>query len=339
MHQFDEIGSGDLRDHPAVQAWTRLMGAPSSPEQVVVLKRGKKGSVYRLEVVGSPNCSVIAKRARKENAQIERRIYEGILSNLPLSSVGYYGSIDEDDSPFTWLFLENAGANRYEPARPDHVRLACEWLGALHLAVDSKQSTRHLQERGPGFYHAHLLSIESTLPTLEARSSISADGLDVLSTISQLCRHLQANWRNLTDFCDPIPKTLIHGDCLPKNIHVRRTGDGAEASFFDWGSAGWGLAATDLGLLALPHDGPRSVQPDYEAYMDLAQKRSPTLDLETTGQLAQIGQLFWALKVIDKSLPDFDYPAPNVVSNFRLYARALASSMEATSWELPPRQI
>ncbi|MBT8206854.1 MAG: aminoglycoside phosphotransferase family protein [Acidimicrobiia bacterium] len=333
---MDETASANLRDHPAVHAWTRLTGAPSSPEQVVTLKREKRSSVYRLLGVGSPNCRVIAKRALRDKVYNERRIYEGILSNLPVSSIRYHGSIEENDSPFTWLFIEDVGADRYEPARADHRRLGCEWLGALHLAVDGKQSARHLEERGPSFYYAHLLSITATLAGVATRSSISADGMAVLGTIDQLCQHVQAHWGGLTDFCEPIPRTLIHGDCLPKNVHVRRTGDDAEASFFDWGGAGWGLAATDLGLLALPHDGPQSIQPDYAAYLGRAQQRSPDLDLETTRQLAQIGQLFWALKVIDKSLPEFDYPSPYVVSNFRLYARALTSSMEATSWGPPP---
>lgn len=130
---------------------------------------------------------------------------------------------------------------RVDMSRPGRTTFASHAGGcALHLAVDGKQSRRHLGERGPVFYHAHLLSITGTLPGLEARSSISADGLDVLlGTIGQLCRQLQAHWRNLTDFCDPIPKTLIHGDCLPKNIHIRRTDDETEASFFDWGGAGW----------------------------------------------------------------------------------------------------
>ncbi len=98
---------------------------------------------------------------------------------------------------------------------------------------------------------------------------------------------------------------------------------------FDWGGAGWGVAATDLGQLALPHAGPPDEQPDAAAYLEAARRRWPQLDMELVRQLAVVGQLFWALKVISRGLEEFEDPwrePEQTLRDLRIYGAALARS-------------
>ncbi|MCK4977002.1 MAG: hypothetical protein KAS36_08720, partial [Anaerolineales bacterium] len=87
----------NLLEHPAVMAWGELQPGRVKPDQIEVSKQKKKGSVYRLAGVGLGNSAVIAKRAREEKALIESAIYEEVLPRLPIHTLHYYGSIEEND--------------------------------------------------------------------------------------------------------------------------------------------------------------------------------------------------------------------------------------------------
>ncbi|NNC44124.1 MAG: aminoglycoside phosphotransferase family protein [Acidimicrobiia bacterium] len=303
------------------------------PTEVLHLKSKRDGSVYRLIGTGRESSGVIAKRAHCEKGAIERAVYEEVLAIMSVNAIGYFGSVDEDDEPYLWLFLEDAGDRRYSPASPEDRVLGAHWLGSL---LGASEAARRLPDRGPAFYHRHLKSLLTKLPTIQGRSSISTDGIEILRSIETLCRHVDKHWDALADFCEPIPRTLVHGDCLPKNVHVRETADSREIAFFDWGGAGLGLAATDLGLLALPKQGPPGFDPGYEAYLEAVGDRWDSADIALIEQLAQIGQLFWVLKVVDKSLPDLYKPLPHVLDNFRLYAATLMRSMDMPAWAPTP---
>lgn len=303
------------------------------PTEVVHLKSKRDGAVYRLIGTGRESSGVIAKRAHYEKGAIEREVYEKVLAMMSVNAIGYYGSIDEDDEPYLWLFLEDVGDRRYSPASAEDRVLGAQWLGSL---LGGSEAARRLPDRGPAFYRRHLRSLLTKLPAIQGRSSISTDGVEILRSIESLCRHVDKHWDALTDFCEPIPRILVHGDCLPKNVHIRRAADRQEIAFFDWGGAGLGLAATDLGLLALPKHGPPLFDPGYEAYLEAVGDRWGAADIALIGQLAQIGQLFWVLKVLDKSLPDLDKPLPHVYENFRLYAATLLRSMESPAWGPTP---
>ncbi len=336
MKRVDAILTTNLRQHPAVQAWSHLVAAPVEPDYIEVLKHKSRSSVYRLAGIGPGNAGVIAKRAHLQKAVVERDVYEQVLSRLPSSSPDYYGFVEEEGASFAWLFLEDVGGEQYSPGAEEHRRLVGRWLGALQAFSERSSSRNAFAERGPDFYRGHLQSIRETLPRLQARSSISPEGVEVLDHISLLCEYLESCWMDLEGFCEHVPRTLVHTDCLPKNVHVREAGDGVEVAVFDWGGAGWGLAATDLGQLALPFGGPPVREPDYLAYWEVTREHWPALRLESIRQLAYLGQLFWALKVIDLSFPVFDYPSQDVVEKYRLYSAALARSIDGASWGPAP---
>ena len=121
-----------------------------------------------------------------------------------------------------------------------------------------------------------------------------------------MCETLEERWTQVELYCSSIPRTLVHGDCQVKNAHVRAKKSGLDLAPFDWASAGWGLPATDLGHLGLPYKSLPQTDPDCETYHSIIQKIWPELDLKTVQQLANLGQIFWSLKVISKSLPEFD---------------------------------
>jgi hypothetical protein len=329
----------NLREHPAVQAWSRLRPGRIEPDHIVQLKRKAKGAVYRLAGVGPGDGSVIAKRCDPEKGAIERIVYERVLPHVHATSLDYYGFVEEGEGGFAWLFLEDVGQERYSPCVRDHRTLAARWLGLLHIVAERSSVKSLVPDRGPGHYLRHLRSIRAALPQAAELPSVRSNGLDgraVLDDIGSMCEGLESCWSEVEALCERTPRTLVHADCLAKNVHIRAGEAGPQLAFFDWGGAGWGLAATDLGQLGLPRYGPPSHAPDSAAYLAVAREHWPGLELDTIVQLAVLGQLFWALKVIDRGLPELgcDWSSPaKVVGNLRIYGAALARSMDAGAWQ------
>jgi aminoglycoside phosphotransferase (APT) family kinase protein len=333
----------DLAEHPAVRAWSGLSPAHALPDHLVILKRKAEGAVLRLAGVGPEGRAVIAKRCRFEKAVVERAVYEQVLPRLPLRSLDYHGSVAEEDGRFVWLFLEDVGDERYAPEDPEHRELAARWLAHLHTTPPSADVRAVLPERGPDHYRRELRAIRATLPQGRSPSMRSPHGIGVLDRIASLCERLESSWSEVDALCEKAPRTLVHGDCLAKNVHFHGTGAGRRVAPFDWGGAGIGLAATDLGQLALPRRGPPDDAPDYAAYLDVARRRWPELELETVRQLANLGQLFWALKVIRRAIPELDceWARPDdVLHDLAVYEAALARSFHALGAEAgaPPRE-
>lgn len=324
------VRTEDLQEHPAVRAWSGLSPARVEPDQVVALKRKARGAVYRLAGVGPGGRAVIAKRCSREKAAVERAVYEQVLPRLSLTTFEYYGFVEEADGLHAWLFLEDVGDERYSPEVEEHRVLAARWLALLHSGSDGAAASPPFPERGPEHHRSQLRAILETLPRIRALPSVPPEGVEVLDRIAARCERLESSWRRVEAFCEPIPRALVHGDCLGKNVHLRVGPAGRGIAFFDWGGAGFGLVATDLGQLALPHRGPPDNEPGCATYLGVARRRWPDLDLETVRQLAQLGQLFWALKVIQRGIPEFecDWARPeDVTGNLRIYEAALARSM------------
>jgi hypothetical protein len=331
-----EIVQNDLLEHQAVKAWTELSPARVKPERIEVLKEKTKGAVYRLVGVGPGNSGVIAKRCRHERAVIERPVYEKVLPHLPVPTIQYFGCIEEDENRFWWLFLEDVGDERYSPFVEEHPALAAQWLGTMHTAAESLRVKAPLPDRGSNHYLEYLQSAREAIPQIRAIPSLRPTGRTVLQHIVSLCEFLEANWTHVDKLCDRMPRTFIHGDCLAKNVHVRTTQEGLTLAPFDWGGAGWGLPATDLGQLALPYRHLPPASPDCATYLSVVRDHWPGLDIQTVRQLANLGQMFWSLKVISRSIPEFDYQGAHIesiIDKFGVYESVLADSIRAARWE------
>ena len=145
------LGCGE-QEHPAVQAWKRGYSKRAEPSRVQLLREGTKSCIYRLEGVGPGGTSVIGKRCREGEARIEQTIYQEVLPYLPISSLIFYGVIDEPGTEFRWLFLEDAGGEEFAYSIEKHRRLAAHWLGQMHVSAARLGAVSCLPDRGPQHY-------------------------------------------------------------------------------------------------------------------------------------------------------------------------------------------
>src|SRR5258708_4477717 len=119
------VSLADIARHPAVEAWRRLGGGGEDPRQVFVLKPEKKRSaVYRIEGAGPGGMAVIAKRGRAARLATELLIYREVLPYVPAVTLQCYGWLDDTQPGFGWLFLEDAGEERFSGTNAEHRALA-----------------------------------------------------------------------------------------------------------------------------------------------------------------------------------------------------------------------
>src|SRR5919108_4077339 len=157
-----------VAEHPAFRAWARLCGGETRTMKIEVLKQGRrKRMVYRLSGSGTAGEDVIAKRSLREYFRVERTIYENILPDVPARLLKYYGSTEDDDPHYGWLFTEDADGREYNSRYKAHRIAAARWLGALHTSSAYHQALSKLPDRGPRYYLERLRSarqwIEKTL--------------------------------------------------------------------------------------------------------------------------------------------------------------------------------
>src|SRR5713226_8202937 len=176
-------------EHTAVRAWAQLHGLPKMAPRIEVLKpENKKSAVYRLDHVGPSGLSVIAKRCKLPRLTLERAIYEQVLPDLPLPTLQFYGSFVEPDAACGWLFLEDAGDERFSSESVEHRALAGQWLGTLHTSVAGEWvKTLRLPRRGLDFHRESVVLARDTIRESLANPAMSADDLSVLKRILFHC--------------------------------------------------------------------------------------------------------------------------------------------------------
>jgi hypothetical protein len=270
------------------------------PERIDVVKRGGKGAVYRLYGLVPADQTVIGKRCRAVKGALERNVYEHVLPSSDAPAPGYFGSVD--DGEWIWLFLEDVGDVRYDPASTDHRRAAARWLGTLHATVDRPRIPDVFPDRGPDHYAHDLQSGLQALPRATAKAERRHG--QMLSWLARSLALVDAGWHVVEAICADAPRVFSHNDCLPKNVHVSGSGATLCLAAFDWGGAGWAPLGADLGLLALPSDGPPETEPDYAEYSDAVGRSGSGIGVDALRQVANVGQLFWSLKVVSRGLDE-----------------------------------
>jgi ATP-binding cassette, subfamily B, bacterial len=302
----------DFEDHPAVKAWGRLH-PEAEPRALTVLKRSKqkrKSATFRLEGCGPDGTSVIAKLCRQNDAKLERTIYRGVLPKFPAASLRYYGMLDED-AEWGWIFLEDAGVERYSPLIPEHRRLAARWLAALHGFAAEVPEASHLPHRGPAHYLTHLRSARGALERQLYERAPGGAEMHLLATLVFQLEVLESRWNDVRAFCKTLPRTLVHGDLSRSNMRVRAGESGMELVAFDWEKAGWGVPPPDLARLE-PHERRSAARfkpsgefygfcadPCLETYRSVLRDESTYLRPETVERMATVGILFQCLATID----------------------------------------
>lgn len=328
-HATDETAQVDPLEHPAVRAWSQLRPARVEPREVSLLRRKRKSAVYRLAGVGPGACDVAAKRCRRAAAWIERTVYAEILPHLSLPTLGYYGSVEEPGGEWCWLFLEPLSGEKYSPPLEEHRRLAGRWLGLLHTSAERLAGVVRLPDRGPGHYRERLPSVRDALLRHLARPGLQADHVAVLKAVVAQCEALAARWGRVEELCEGMPRTLVHGDFIKRNLRVRPGPTGSALVAFDWETAGWGVPAVDL------TPPPFSGNPDLAAYWAVVREHWPRLDLPAVRRWADLAALFRCLTAIDwetLKLPDDPTRKPTV-GRLGLYHDTLAQAVRASGWE------
>jgi ABC-type multidrug transport system ATPase subunit len=330
--------------HPAVRAWLSL--GVAKPRQVRVLKRRRslqKGATYRLEGAGPGGSSVIAKFCARETAEIESAVYEQVLPGLPAPSLEYYGKVRDGDREHCWLFLEDAGAERYSPVDPEHRRLAGRWLATIQLHAAELLGASDLPDRGPRHYLIFLLRARAELERHLRRPQSEADYAPVLEDLVAKLDLIESRWGELSSFCDELPQTLVHGDFVAKNLRIFRRDGGIGLAIFDWEMGGVGPQAADLAQLMEPDRSRATGQPPskrldrfsanpcLDTYRSVLDASAAGLAAETVEFAAAIGNLFRCVAGINWAFSGATatwYP----VDDLRVCSGWLDSALQLAGW-------
>lgn len=278
-----EVERENLPGHSAVQAWGKLGLARAAPRVIETLKKGHKSAVYRMPEAGPGGSAVVAKRCLMATARAERTIYGEILPQLPLPALQLFGFVEDEDTRFGWLFLEDAGKDLYSPALAEHRAAAASWLASLHSSA-ANLAAAGLPDRDSNFYRRELRLARDTVTANLANPALTARERAVLRGILPAYDACESHWNRLEELCRTMPPTFVHCDLKAKNIGVRRTRAGLSLLPFDWEFAGWGTPATDL-----PRCG------DIHLYWSEVRRQWPALKLEDVERLAGVGTIFRAL--------------------------------------------
>jgi ATP-binding cassette subfamily B protein len=232
----------DPVDHPVVRAWRTIAPPRSGIDRVDRLRAKKKCEIYRL-ALGSGGTGVIAKRAPSEILAVERTIYESVLPRLPVPALRYFGFVSDEDERLAWLFIEDAGDDPWSFA--EHGPVAARWLGTLHGAAAELDLAPSLPERGPAHYLEHLRAARTTIVEGFDNPALDTDGKATLRALISTSELIESNWSGIEAICADLPRTLVHGDLVARNLRLRRDDAGPAIVAFDWECSGFGVPAAD----------------------------------------------------------------------------------------------
>ncbi len=331
------LRNGRLEEHPAIQAWRTLQPERRELEGLEILQETNKSGVYRIAGAGIGGSAVIAKQYRYENALVERVVYEGVLPQLPLTRLHYYGFLPSEDQCH-WIFVEDAGRERYSPTSPEQRLEAARWLGVLHTSAARVAGADGLPDRGPNHYRARLQSAQMVIARVLAELPLEAHDRDTIESLVAQCDLLRTHWTQIEQACASAPRTLVHGDFVRKNVPVRPGPTGPVLLPLDWETAGWGLPTIDLvtARIARVTDDPNalSASPEMSVYRSVVGEFWPGCGDHDLAILTTLGVIFrlidsvkWACEGLTEERAIRVLPLS--VSQFRLYQGALAKATEA----------
>jgi len=328
-----EILPDDPADHRAFKAWRQLCPNEFEPDRIEILKLKTKSAVYRLSRAGKERSTVVAKRCPTATASLERLLYQEFLPLLPVPTLRCFGYLLEPEGASAWIFMEDAGMSKYSPADADHRVLAGRWLGALHSVAPPEALEAALPERGPSHYRRLLRESVVRLREYFDSPGLPAQQIAILRKIVGHCEVIEMHWAELEDFCQALPRRLVHGDFVIKNLRLASGAAGPTLLVYDFEMAGWGVPATDLAQFI-----GKCVSPDLDAYRAvLAQDRDGSnLDMPTLRRLAAYGNI---LRLVDKVYWEagsllghtFDFLI-RPVATMALYEPQLTDSLRAVEW-------
>jgi hypothetical protein len=292
---------------------------------VTKLKRRELSGVYRLAGVGPGGAAVIAKWCPPEQARVEYAAYAELLPQLPTPHLGHHGYLEEAGG--WWLFIEEAVGQMYLLELEEHRRLAGRWLGLLHGAGARLPAAAALPERGPGHYRQILERVCDTVTANLGNPVMGEGDRAVVRSLVAVCEAAAARWGEVERLCAGMPRTLVHGDFVQKNLRVRPGPAGPELLAFDWEFAGWGVPAVDLARF------PSKGNADLTTYWEVVRRYWPDIGPEAVQRWAAVGTLFRFLAAADWRVPDLATPwIQKAVLKLTKYRNTLAQTCHALGW-------
>lgn len=327
-----ELGLGAARLR---EAWVDVMGTAGERVEVELIHRKKKSRVYRLRSDDHPD-GVIAKHCLERAANLERLLYEVVLPATGLRHPMYHGwTVDPGVDGRTrshWVFLEDLGSRRHSPTDAGERRALGTWLGTLARASASlaPEVLDLLPARGPAYYTELLDQAVVGYERLALDRAFAPATTDVLARTSATLAIVARRWPEAEDLATGWPPLVVHGDCVPKNVHVTVSGDVVP---LDWGSVGTGLPGADLGTATVTFGHRWGVGPDVDAYVDAARDAIPALTGPRAARLALVGRLLYVVKVLAQSLPAFEHASRAKVGDLLgQYLEACEDTVHGLGW-------
>jgi hypothetical protein len=317
------VHSESVSQHPAVKAWQQLQPNQPEPKWIAVLKpEQKRSAVYRLGGIGPTGSTVIAKRGRAERLTTEIVIYSEVLPHLSLPTLRFYGSVEDSDPVFRWLFLEDAGDERFRSSDREHRELAARWLAALHSSARWNTTAKAcLPKRGLNYYREIISQASEVIRRSLANASLGGDDLATLYRLMAHCEVVVSGWSDVEELWREMPATVVHGDFSAKNVRTRRGPNGLELLPIDWDAAGWGIAALDFW------------QTDLPGYWAAIRPESPDLTLDALRRQADVGRICWAIEPITgEAAPLAGEWTGNVMRKMRAYETEITCALQSLGW-------
>jgi phosphotransferase family enzyme len=308
----------------AIAAWASMCrsGAPVAAAGATTLKPPRGGSAaYRLAGAGPRGRDVIAKWTWRETIELEANLYAEVLPELPVATVSCYGSAPDGDGAKAWLFLDDAGGEPYSPRRPEHRRLAARWLGAMHTALPAPPRRCALPARDTDEYRAVLVRCGGAIAGGLRNPAIGDEHRPCLRSAARRIETLLEHWPELERLCAAMPRSLVHGDFVPKNVRVCEHPGPATVQAFDWENAAWGLPAIDLTGI------------DLVEYGRVVRGVWPAFGLSDLRTFARVGRVLWFTWCL--AWESWAFTAEwvwGLTKNLPIYERELGVAMRELGW-------
>ena len=116
----------------------------------------------------------------------------------------------------------------------------------LHAEAAALSGAYRLPDRGMDHYFAGLRESSGVLGEHSDDPTLAPTEASTLHHLAVLLEEVQACWSKLEAICSELPRTLVHGDLVRKNLRVGVAGKSTGVVAFDWEKAGWGPPAVDL---------------------------------------------------------------------------------------------
>ena len=302
--------------HPVVRAWQTIATPRDRIDRVDRLRAKKKCEIYRL-ALGNAGTSIIAKRAPNETLAVERAIYESVLPRLPTTALRYFGFVPDEDERFAWLFIEDAGEDSCSLA--EHGPLVARWLGTLHGAAAELDLASSLPERGPAHYLEHLRAARTTILDGFDNPALDAGGKITLRALLSTCELIESSWSGIEAICASLPRTLVHGDLVARNLRLRRDDLGPAIVAFDWECSGFGVPAADVYEFGLD-----ATRDDLSCYRSAMSEYAHGLGEDELRALLLVGTGFRLLASVDWASRHLRHQWPErATETLRCYERPL----------------